>query len=166
MNLFEASYNVLNQLYQVISQVDREDYSKSLINLNGSTIGQHVRHTVEFFVCLTEGLESGVVNYDLRKRDIKIENDPEFAMKKIEETIQTLKECPSHAIVTLEGSYSETSENLTFSINSSLERELAYNIEHAVHHMAIIKIGLVETSPALEVPANFGIAVSTVRYQN
>jgi hypothetical protein len=44
-------------------------------------------------------------------------------------------------------------------------RELTYNIEHAVHHMAIIKIGIREVANYVTLPADFGIAASTIRYK-
>jgi len=50
-------------------------------------------------------------------------------------------------------------------MNSSYFRELQYNIEHAIHHMAIIKIAIGACFTEVELPANFGVAYSTVRYQ-
>ena len=50
-------------------------------------------------------------------------------------------------------------------IPSSLFRELTYLIEHTIHHLAIIKIGLNEVYPEIEIPKNFGVAHSTIRYQ-
>ena len=50
-------------------------------------------------------------------------------------------------------------------IETNIGRELAYNIEHAVHHMAILKIGLAIVAPEVKVPEGFGVAVSTLRYK-
>ena len=50
-------------------------------------------------------------------------------------------------------------------INTTLYRELQYNVEHAVHHMAIIKIALINNFGDVEIPASFGIAHSTIKYQ-
>ena len=166
MKLYTASQKVLHQLSQVISQMNDDGYSRPLASLNNSTIGQHVRHTLEFYLCLIKGLESGIVNYDSRERDHKIESDTSFALNKIEEISDTINRQSKNSGLQLEGSYSEINDDSFFSISSNFERELAYNIEHAVHHMAIIKIGLAETNPALEIPPHFGVAVSTVRYHN
>jgi hypothetical protein len=51
-------------------------------------------------------------------------------------------------------------------ITTNLHRELAYNIEHAIHHMAIMKIGINEVAPYVRLEENFGVAPSTVRYKN
>ncbi len=50
-------------------------------------------------------------------------------------------------------------------IASNFYRELIYNIEHAVHHMAIMKIGVLEVAPYVSMPLDFGVAVSTIRHK-
>ena len=50
-------------------------------------------------------------------------------------------------------------------IETNYYRELIYNIEHAVHHMAIMKIGIHEVAPYISLPADFGVAASTIRYK-
>jgi len=47
-----------------------------------------------------------------------------------------------------------------------LHRELQYNIEHAVHHLAIIKIGVKTLEDSFKLDDNFGIAASTIRNKN
>ncbi len=48
---------------------------------------------------------------------------------------------------------------------SSFHREVAYNIEHAIHHMALLKVAVNQTLHYIQLPENFGVASSTVRYQ-
>jgi hypothetical protein len=50
-------------------------------------------------------------------------------------------------------------------IPTSFNRELVYLIEHTIHHLAIIKIGLNEAFPTIEIPENFGVAYSTIRFK-
>ncbi|MCU0471726.1 MAG: hypothetical protein MUF58_24420 [Arcicella sp.] len=50
-------------------------------------------------------------------------------------------------------------------VASSFYRELTYLIEHTIHHLAIIKIGLNEVYPEIIIPKNFGVAHSTIRYR-
>jgi hypothetical protein len=51
------------------------------------------------------------------------------------------------------------------SIETTATRELVYNIEHAVHHMAIMKIGVREIASYICLAPDFGIAASTIRYK-
>ena len=39
----------------------------------------HTRHIIEFYQCLIEQASEGQINYDSRKRDVRIESDPAFA---------------------------------------------------------------------------------------
>lgn len=50
-------------------------------------------------------------------------------------------------------------------IPTSLERELMYNIEHTIHHLALIKVGLKLVYPDLDLPNHFGVAPSTIKFQ-
>jgi hypothetical protein len=50
-------------------------------------------------------------------------------------------------------------------IETNYFRELTYNIEHAVHHMAIMKIGIREVAGQVVIPTSFGVATSTIRYR-
>jgi hypothetical protein len=74
----------LSQLEDLLSAMDESQYTQPLTVFNGGSLGQHVRHTVEFFQCLIEGLESGIVDYDARKRDMKIETDIAYTLNCLE----------------------------------------------------------------------------------
>jgi len=164
MDIKSASRNVLSQLDQVIHQIEKEDYVRQIATLSGSTLGQHIRHTLEFFTCLKEGCLSGIVNYDERNRDLTIEENPEIASDIIGEIISFLEEVPDDLPLLLRVNY-ELEEVDNQSMKSNFTRELTYNIEHAIHHMAILKIGLAELTPYVTIPDGFGVAASTLRYR-
>jgi len=50
-------------------------------------------------------------------------------------------------------------------VSSSFGRELVYCLDHAIHHQALIKIGLKELDCAQLVSEHFGVAYSTIRYR-
>jgi hypothetical protein len=56
----------------------------------------------------------------------------------------------------------QNSDNII--LESNFERELAYNLEHAIHHMALIRIGLNELTDIV-VSNSFGVAASTLKYR-
>src|SRR5690348_7806594 len=82
-HLSDACGTILNQLTDMLVQLNEQDFSKPSIALSGSTIGQHIRHTLEFFICLEQGFQKGVVNYDKRAHDALIESDKFVALKTI-----------------------------------------------------------------------------------
>ena len=164
MNLQSACTNILNQLGSLVHQIHEEDFVKPSVALNHSTVGQHLRHTLEFFICLERGVEAGLVNYDKRGHDKLIEQDKFIALAIISKISDFVVQCVESKALKLQVGYDLDKEEYV-TIETNLLRELAYNIEHAVHHMAIIKIGLKEVAPYIQLPPDFGVAASTIRYQ-
>lgn len=163
MTLSQAAINILGQLADLVEQLDDSDYSRPSQALSRSTIGQHIRHTLEFFLCLESGFVRGVINYDKRSHDKIIESDKSLALAAIERGIQFVSGLPPNLPLTLEVGY-DTIRDEYVSVVTNSTRELVYNIEHAVHHMAIIKIGVREIAPYVTLPHDFGIAASTLRF--
>jgi hypothetical protein len=163
MTLKIACGNILAQLKELVEQLREQDFSKPAETLSHSTIGQHLRHTLEFFGCLRSGYQLGIVNYDRRAHDHIIENDKFLALAAIEDTLIFVEQLVDNPLV-LQVGY-DRSEETFHQLDTTVFRELVYNIEHAVHHMAIIKIGIKELAPYVTLAADFGIAASTIRYR-
>jgi hypothetical protein len=153
---------VLLQLASAIEEVPENAYKQKSTLLNGSTIGGHTRHVIEIFQCLLQGYEAGVINYEHRKRDMLIETNKDFAIALLKE-ISTKIALPNKALL-LQGFYSTDDAAETSSMQTNFFRELVYNLEHCIHHMALIRVGVQEFSAAV-LPSNFGVAPSTIQYK-
>lgn len=164
MSLLVAAHKILGQLADLVNQISYEDFYRPSETLGGSTIGQHVRHTVEFFSCFKAGYSGGVVNYDKRAHDIYIECDKAFARECIDNIITFVSDCRGNHSLQLELAYN-SEPDICEKVETSVRRELVYNIEHAVHHMAMIRIALREVAPYIRVADDFGIAASTARHR-
>jgi len=164
MDLKITAKLVLEQLVALLDQMKTEHYALNILSLNAS-VSQHVRHILEFYICLFEGLQTGMINYDKRKRDPRIENDKWFTLELIKEIKEKISNQVDNNDLILELKYGgESEDNIRLSTN--FYRELAYNIEHTIHHLAIIKQTIIEHFNYVELPDHFGIASSTVRYVN
>lgn len=163
MDLKTACHNILDQMSYVIEQLDDNEFVKPSNTLNGSTLGQHFRHAIEFFECLEKGYNSARVSYDNRDHDKNIESSRVLAMEVISRVKDFISTCSTDKKLTLEVSYHPES-NESICLDTHLARELVYNIEHVVHHMALVKIGLRESKSSIDLPAAFGVAVSTIKY--
>jgi hypothetical protein len=162
--LISASQRILNQISDLVSQFTQTEYSQPVTLLSGSSIGMHLRHTIEFYTCLFQGLSFGKVNYDCRQRDKLLETNPQYANVLISSHIALLgTECTTDSELDLEVLLSENGE--CTSIPTTFFRELAYNLEHSIHHLAIIKIALVNDFKHIQIPENFGVAYSTIKHQ-
>jgi hypothetical protein len=162
--LHTACFEILNQLEHTVEQLRPADFTKPSQALSHATLGQHLRHTLEFFLCLEKGFESGIINYDKRNHDKLVESDKFLALATVGRIREFIAEQKQDKSLTLEVGYERHTENTT-PIATNYFRELTYNIEHAIHHMAIMKIGVREVAPYVLLADHFGVAVSTVRYQ-
>jgi uncharacterized damage-inducible protein DinB len=163
MQLHTACRQILDELTRVIDQIQESDFVRPAATLSNSTIGQHIRHTLEFFLCLREGFDKNLVNYDKRSHDKLIESDKYLALASISGIREFVDSHVTDKPLKLEVGYARTNEFET--VDTNYFRELTYNIEHAVHHMALIKIGIRELAPYVTLPQGFGIAASTIRHQ-
>lgn len=164
MNISKACVQILDQLADLVQELTPSDFTKASDALSKSTVGQHLRHTLEFFICFEEGFSIGVINYDKRAHDKLIESDKFVALatiKRIRDFVQNLTE---NKQLKLEVGYDLHNDDFV-TIETNTTRELVYNIEHAVHHMAIMKIGVREVASYVNLPKDFGVAASTIRYK-
>lgn len=158
-----VSIQIIRQLENVLSSLDVTQYTQPLVVFNGSSLGQHVRHTVEFFQCLIEGLESGIVDYDARKRDMQIENDLSYTLDCLRNISTRILEISDAQKSLLVATYYD--EVIPEMVVSNVQRELVYLIEHSIHHFALVRIGIQENFPEIFLPYDFGVAYSTIKYR-
>lgn len=161
LELIHPLKKLLEQLNQLLARLDDHAYSQPIDILSHASIGQHTRHVIEFFTALERGYETGHVNYDLRKRDKQIETDRGHATNMLSGIIDGIdKEDKDLSLVT---DFNPSAE-VSYRINTNYARELVYNLEHVVHHMAIMRIG-VQAVSTLKLPEDFGVALSTLRHK-
>lgn len=163
MQLVRACTSILDQLDDMVRQISADDFSRPSSALSNSTVGQHLRHTIEFFLCLENGFREGIINYDKRAHDKLIESDKFIALNSIRKIREFVAATSSDAVLRLDVGYDRHTDDCV-TIQTNYFRELTYNIEHAVHHMALIKIGIREVAAYVKLPSDFGIAVSTLRH--
>lgn len=154
----------LMQLKDLLQNIKTNDYTRTTEILSGSSVGQHIRHILEFYLLLVWGSFSGVISYDNRRRDKEIEVNPSFAVETIERLLKGLETLDLKQAVKFEGDFTTDGSQDNFT-ESSVGRELAYCIEHSIHHQAIIKAGLIDLGLSSITCENFGVAYSTIRYR-
>lgn len=161
MQLQAAVQGIFFQLSEIIGMLSDDQFIHESEVLSKATIGQHSRHVIEMFICLEEGYDQGVVNYESRRRDKIIETDRNVALELLTTILNNLEK-PDKEMV-LQAAFSEDSDE-PISFNTNYQREIAYNLEHAIHHMALIKVGVREF-PNITLPEGFGVASSTLKYK-
>lgn len=162
MKLRDTSIAILSDLRSILIQLSDEEFKLPLAIFSEASVGQHTRHILEFFQCLIQSYSTDIICYDDRTRSLDLESNVTFAIEKLDQICQDLDEIRSDKTLNLAGQLSET----RFSVQSSMMREMIYVVEHTVHHLAVIKIGLVVNFPEINIPDNFGVADSTQRFKN
>lgn len=153
----EAKY-VLHQLLDSIQQLSYDEYTQKIALLSNASIGEHTRHIIELFQQLQSGYTQGTIDYDDRKRDFQLQDNIDVASESIANIIKKLD--VKNKLLQLTSVYN----NEGSAIQSNYSRELMYNIEHCIHHQAIIRIAFLLLGKN-ETETNFGVAKSTLVYR-
>lgn len=156
--LIQSIHHSLDELTNLLDQLSDIDFSKSCVALSNSSIGEHTRHIVEMFQCLEKSYDSGVLNYDNRERDKRIQTETAFAKQCVFEVKLGLK--TEDKSISLE----QVIDGLVLRIESNYYRELLYNLEHCIHHQALIKVAVLQCENVM-LDEDFGVASSTIAYR-
>lgn len=156
--MISATKATLNELIEVIRSLPEEDFTRPCRLIGGATIGQHVRHTIELYQCLLLGYSKGEICYDKRSRDRKIENNIDFALDCLRDISATIGRPDKDLNV-----FYEIHQN-DVHLRSNYFREVMYNLEHTIHHEALIRVAI-EALTTIELPTSFGVAPSTLKYR-
>ncbi|HMO60953.1 MAG TPA: hypothetical protein PKC39_06115 [Ferruginibacter sp.] len=149
---------VLTQLKNLLTRIDDAIYIQQVPAIFNASIGQHTRHIAELFTELYKGYNNAVVDYDRRERNKLIENNVYAAIQMIQFIMDEVPKPDKE--IHLHTSYRANGENAVVT-KSSYYRELVYNIEHTVHHLAIIRVAL--TEQGITINEDFGFADGTIK---
>ncbi|MFT7053164.1 MAG: hypothetical protein ACJAU1_000716 [Psychromonas sp.] len=161
--LRDATVEALLQVQQLVVASGGERYNQPSLH-SESGIGKHVRHILDHFLALQQGVVNGNIDYNSRHRDSEIENDAELALQLIKQLIawfnQPHAELKERAVKVESEISLKQQQNMLF--DSSLSRELCYLINHTVHHVAYAKLVAKELN--ILVDEVIGIAPGTATY--
>lgn len=164
MNCKEGTQIIVDQMTGVLAKLEAESYAQPLQLFNGSTIGQHFRHIIDFYGCLARGMNDGRIDYAKRERDRRIETDPLYASSMLEAFTESFRNCDESAAVEILADFSSDLNAERPVVKSTLARELMYAYDHAVHHLAMIKMGLKTLNSKVDLQDELGVAPSTLKY--
>jgi hypothetical protein len=145
----------LNNLLQVLNT---QQYNQKIAYLGNASIGGHTRHVIELLKCVLDGYDAATVDYVNRTRNLYLETDLRIARQQLDVITGQIMQPNKRMKLATESDSQEL-------VYTSFYREIVYNAEHAVHHLALIKVALREM--ALEITDDyFGMAPSTIKYQS
>lgn len=162
--ILRAAVEILTQGEDLLRTLTADDFTRKVPVVFNASIGGHFRHCLDHFTSLLLALDADAVDYDHRKRDPRIETQPDFALTLTAEMRRTLEQLTPDTLCTevkarCEVSYTHGNSPIT---RSTLARELVYCIAHAIHHYALISV--MARLMEVQLPEHFGVAPSTVSH--
>lgn len=161
MQLYTSVKALFCQLHAALDGLTAEAYVAASRHLSGVTVGQHVRHVVELFTELNKGYYTGVVDYESRQRNYGLETDKDSAAEALRDVLVRLHKPDKPLLLRTDLS---ADDDDAFTVHSTYYRELLFNLEHTVHHMALIRVGIQELTH-VQLPERFGVAAATLKHR-
>lgn len=163
--LIQSVIEILQQGETLLAEISDESYAHKVPMAFNASIGGHYRHCLDHFRTLLDAAMTSDLNYDQRERGTLIENDRTVALSATRELREGYEKLDSAFVprllqVTCKTSYATSGSQVSL---STVGREIMYAVAHAVHHYALI--GVMGGIMGLPLPAGFGIAPSTLKYQ-
>lgn len=149
----------LKSLSNLLLLLTNTQYNQKIAFLGNASIGGHTRHIIELLNCAIHGYKMGTVDYLNRVRDLSLETDKLFAMQELRRLAEQIKQSDRQMDLVIEGN----EESSTNCVTTTYFREIVYNAEHAIHHLALIRVALREMKLEI-VGEDFGMAYSTIKY--
>ncbi len=149
----------LKSLTNLLLLLNDRQYNQKNVFLGNASIGGHTRHIVELLKCVTDGYNLGRVDYINRVRDLSLETDKMRATQELTLMINEVMQ-PDKLIELVTEADEDGSINV---VRTTYFREIVYNTEHAIHHLALIRVALREMKLDI-VGDEFGMAYSTIKY--
>lgn len=156
--LIQNVKNNISENINLLHQLTDDEFTQKNPELSNATIGEHMRHIIELFGCLFENYDYGLINYDDRKRDIILQTDRNEAIAMLEKYLSEINK-PNKPLSLTHNCFSPIEL-----LQTNYFRELIYNLEHSIHHQALIKVVL-HSLPHIKIPSSFGVAPSTLEYR-
>ena len=164
MSSKQAGHDLVRQIDTLIQRIPDAQYQQALTVFNGSSLGQHFRHILNFYECVVQGGQGERIDYARRQRDPRIETETAYARTAYATMLQGMDTLDEGQAIDVVGDF-HAQANERPALPSSIGRELMYAFDHAVHHLALIRIGLAELGLTEADDHQLGVAPSTVRHR-
>ncbi|OQR82935.1 hypothetical protein ACHHYP_15311 [Achlya hypogyna] len=154
---------ILQQQTALLRGLSDEAYVFRCPVLEGTT-GGHVRHSLDH---LRRALaDAPVIRYDIRARNTAVELDRHAALDELAAILNLEASVRNeHLDQPVRAAFMLSAEGHEVELKSTVEREMAFAVHHAIHHNAMIKTILRANFPSVVVPETFGVAPSTLNFR-
>lgn len=135
-NIIKCSLGTLQKSKKLLLSLNSESLSNASISPYYSSIGSHLRHVYDFYNCLLNNGNKGVIDLTIRKRDLSVETCCDSAIGYLDDITLKLKSLKYEANTLV-----KVIDDLGYGnveINYTYPALLAQANSHTIHHYAII----------------------------
>jgi len=135
--IIDAAVANLNHLGDMVRSIDTPTYANATIAPYYSGIGSHIRHILDIFACVHQGLPDRTIDFTDRGRDTPEERDRELGLAYLERIIvalDELREVEAATPVTVIDDLGQGKLPVAFTLGAALVQAHS----HAIHHYACI----------------------------
>ncbi|WP_214131354.1 DinB family protein [Alteromonas oceanisediminis] len=162
--MLQSHIEVLQQAIDLLNDVSTDDFQRVMHPHLSGSIGKHLRHVIDHFLAIENGLLTGVIDYNQRNRNANIEVSISATVDTLEAIQRWLRALEP---TDLAGKFEVRSEiSLSDTVNatceSTLAREIVFASSHAIHHFSLISI--IRSLQGQPVPDYFGFAPATLTH--
>lgn len=159
--LFDAIENNLKLGGELIRFISDEQFRDASVPPYHSSIGCHIRHILDIFQCIFNGLDTGCVDLTARQRCEDVETNRTICLEYLGRVLVQLNDLRAQDL----GEIINVTDDLgagNVTCKYTLGAALAQAHSHAIHHFAAL--GYVNASLGIEMPAaEFGFNPTTPR---
>lgn len=162
--ILDSIKEVLSQGETLLMALDDQAYATKIPAAFNASIGGHYRHCLDHFCSVFDGLDTGEIDYDNRKRDPRIENIREVALSHTRRLLRASEQLADWQLDRFTWARSKVSYSTDVSpaASSTVGREFMYCVVHTIHHYALVGVmcGMLD----VPLPEGFGVAPSTIKH--
>ncbi|HHL42770.1 MAG TPA: DinB family protein [Hellea balneolensis] len=159
--MFLAIHDNLDAGVKLLKSLNEDQYCDTSVEPYHSSIGGHIRHVLDIYHCIFDGLESGVIDLTARERNACVEcniTDGLAYFTTIKAKIDRLVPVDLEKIVRVRDDLGMGMEEHNYTLAAALIQAHS----HATHHFA--SIGYILSHLGLEIPTSgFGFNPTTPR---
>lgn len=162
--MISSQIGILEQARSYLISVKPCQYKEIVTPLFISSAGAHMRHILDHYIAIENGLAIGVIDYDKRSRGGVIESDINAALaliSQIESFLSSLSASQLKQSILLSTEVSVEKKQVEI-VETTLARELIFAGSHAIHHFAMIK--QISQAQHIAIPEQLGIAPATATF--
>ncbi|MDG3085941.1 DinB family protein [Vibrio hannami] len=159
-----GNIEAIDQGLELFSVLSNENYVYKAKPYVDSSMGEHLRHILDLYHAVINESETGVIDYDHRRRGAHVERERMVGIKELTEikiwlTKLSESELNRNVIILSEASISTQQ---VCEMTSTLQRELLFVGSHTIHHFALINV--IAKHLKLDTDERFGYAPATATY--